>query len=72
MTQVINCQIINFPNCGNEMIVENEDGSYTVLINAKLSYVGRLRAYEHAIRHIKNCDFEKDDVQKIEFNAHEN
>ena len=66
MTQVVNCQIINFPNCGNEMIVENEDGSYTVLINAKLSYVGRLRAYEHAMKHIKDCDFEKDDIQKIE------
>lgn len=70
MTQVVNCQIINFPNCGNEMVVENEDGSYTILINAKLSYSGRIEAYKHAMNHINNNDFQKENVQEIEFHAH--
>lgn len=53
------------------MVVQNEDGSYTVLINAKLSQDGQLKAYQHALNHIENGDFEKSDVQSIEFQAHE-
>lgn len=70
MTPVVNCNIINFPNGGNEMVVKNEDGSYTILINAKLSDQGRIEAYEHALKHIENEDFEKMNVQEIEFAAH--
>ncbi|MEJ8735804.1 hypothetical protein, partial [Mediterraneibacter sp. ICN-202921] len=60
----------NFPNSGNEMVIKNEDGSYTILINAKLSDQGRISAYEHALKHITNEDFEKTDVQEIEASAH--
>lgn len=70
MTPVVNCNIINFPNGGNEMVVKNEDGSYTILINAKLSAQGRIEAYEHALKHIENEDFEKTNVQEIESSAH--
>lgn len=70
MTPVVNCNIINFPNGGNEMVVKNEDGSYTILINAKLSDRGRIEAYEHALKHIENEDFEKMNVQEIESAAH--
>ena len=52
------------------MIIKNEDGSYTILINAKLSDQGQLLAYEHALRHIINEDFEKENVQEIEADAH--
>lgn len=52
------------------MVVENEDGSYTILINAKLSYSGRIEAYKHAMNHINNNDFQKENVQEIEFHAH--
>lgn len=70
MTPDVNCNIINFPNFGNEMVIQNEDGSYTVLINAKLSNIGRLNAYKHALKHIFENDFEKYDVQEIECEAH--
>ncbi|MCD2493310.1 hypothetical protein LQE92_11865 [Lacrimispora sp. NSJ-141] len=53
------------------MVSENEDGSYTILINARLSDAGRLRAYEHAMKHISDNDFQKEDVQTIEAAAHE-
>lgn len=52
------------------MVIKNEDGSYTILINAKLSDQGRISAYEHALRHIENEDFEKEYVQEIESSAH--
>ncbi len=52
------------------MIIKNEDGSYTILINAKLSDQGRIEAYKHALKHIKNDDFDKMDVQEIEASAH--
>lgn len=71
MTPDVNIFLVNFPTPGKEMVVQNEDGSYTVLINAKLSQNGQLKAYQHALNHINNGDFEKSDVQDIEFQAHE-
>lgn len=66
----INCQVINFPCKGKEMVIPNEDGSYTILLNAKLSHDGMLKAYTHAMNHIVNGDFEKTNVQEIENEAH--
>lgn len=70
MTPIINCNLIDFPNKGREMVIPNEDGSYTILINARLSDAERIAAYEHAVRHIVGNDFEKDEVQIIEEMAH--
>lgn len=70
MVPIINCQLIDFPVKGREMVVSNDDGSYTILINARLSDAGRMEAYEHAMKHILNDDFNKMDVQKIESKAH--
>lgn len=71
MTRVVNTYLVNFPNTkGHEMCIENEDGSYTILINAKLSSDEQKDAYNHAMYHIENNDFEKYDVQQIEFEAH--
>lgn len=70
MTPDVNVILWNFPNNGREMVVPNEDGSYTILINSKLSDEGRLHAYEHAMKHITDNDFEKDNVQIIEAAAH--
>ena len=72
MTPDVNVILVDFPNGGNEMVVLNEDGSYTLLINARLSYDGQLKAYEHGMYHIENHDFEKEKVQEIEFHAHLN
>lgn len=66
----INVCLIDFPCPGEEMIIPNDDTSYTVLINTRLSRERQIEAYWHAIRHLKNNDFEKTDVQEIESNAH--
>lgn len=70
-TPDVNVAVIDFKTCkGKEMVVPNEDGSYTILINSRLTYASQLKAYEHAIRHIHNNDFENPDVQSIEYSAH--
>lgn len=69
-TPDVNVFLVNFPTPGNEMVVPNEDGTYTILINAKLSQDGQIKAYQHALDHINNGDFEKSDIQSIEFQAH--
>ena len=56
----------------NEAIAENEDGSYSIFINERLCEKKRLKSFHHAITHIKECDFEKEDVQAIEHCAHYN
>lgn len=70
-TPDVNVHLINFQTPGKEMVVPNEDDSYTILINAKLSQAEQLKAYQHALNHISNGDFEKSDIQNIEFQAHE-
>lgn len=73
MDETINVFLVNFPNTkGYEMCVENADGSYTILINAKMSSERQKEAYLHAVDHIQNHDFEKDylSVQQIEAEAH--
>lgn len=54
----------------NEVVTENEDGSYTIFVNSNLCESKRIHAIHHAIKHIKGCDFEKSDVQEIEADAH--
>lgn len=71
MTPDVNVVLFDFQKQrGREMVVENEDGSYTVLINSRLSHRSQLDAYHHAMSHIQNNDFEKIDVQTIEAAAH--
>jgi len=54
----------------NEAVTENEDGSYTIFINERLCEEKRLKSFRHALNHITNSDFEKEDIQEIEENAH--
>lgn len=71
MTPDVNTRLIDFKDCkGKEFVVENEDGSYTIAINSRLSYTGQLEAYKHAMEHINGNDFSKNNVQKIEYDAH--
>ena len=62
---------IHFPtNKVKESVVENEDGSYTIFIEASLNHEMQLEAFKHAMIHIMGDDFTKDDIDKIEFDAH--
>lgn len=69
-TQAVNVVFRDFPNSGKEMVIPNEDGSYTIFINARLNYEQQMKAYLHAMKHIAGDDFRKDDIQSIEYYAH--
>lgn len=52
------------------MVIPNEDGSYTIFINARLNREQQIKSYYHAMKHITGEDFEKENVQEIETLAH--
>ena len=54
----------------HEQVTLNRDGSYTIFLNARDSHEQQLLSYYHALSHIEKNDFEKSDVQEIEFEAH--
>lgn len=62
--------LVELPYGINEMVTPCLHG-YTIYINSRLDYEHQLKAYNHALYHIQNNDFEKDDVQRIEYEAHE-
>ena len=66
----ISYQVILMDMTVNEVVTENEDGSYTIFINSRLNYEKQMKAYLHALKHITGDDFQKDDVQSIEYLAH--
>lgn len=66
----VNIVFKDFPNYGKEMVIPNEDGSYTVFINARLNREQQIKSYYHAMKHIVGEDFEKENVQEIESLAH--
>lgn len=49
---------------------KNEDGSYTIFIDAHLNREQQQEVYDHEVSHIMNGDFEKEDCDKIEMAAH--
>ena len=68
---IINVYLVDLKvSSGYEIVTENEDGSFTVLINSRQSCNKQREAYIHALKHILNGDFEKDDVQEIESITH--
>lgn len=66
----INVQLLNMDTKIPEQLVKNEDDSYTIFLNARLSQESRLKSYYHALQHIKEHDFEKEDADKIEVQTH--
>lgn len=64
-------RLIKFPTGkANEVVTENEDGSFTIFIDESLSRDGQQDAFLHAMKHILGNDFEKYDISDIERAAH--
>lgn len=51
--------------------VTRRDGVPVIVLNARLNREQQQKAYLHEKKHIDNNDFEKEDVDQIEANAHE-
>lgn len=66
----IDYQVIYIDMPTKEAVVKNEDDSYTIFINARLNYEQQMKSYLHAMKHIAGEDFQKENVQYIEYFAH--
>lgn len=61
--------IVDLPLTVAEMVTPCT-GGYTIYLNAKLTQEDRIKAYRHALRHVERNDWDKTDVQEIEYEAH--
>ncbi len=48
----------------------NEDGSFTIFIDSSLCLEKQQKVFKHELNHILSNDFEKTDVNEIEFVTH--
>ena len=69
---MINVQVFDFGiTSSNEFVRHNEDGSYTICLNARQASNRLKDAYDHAMSHIKEGDFESDmSADEIESKRH--
>ena len=67
----INIQLLDMDTKIPEHLIKNNDDSYTVFLNARLSQESRLKSYYHALQHMAEHDFEKENVQEIEWETHD-
>ena len=66
----INVQFLDMDTKIPEHLIKNADDSYTIFLNSKLSREEHLKSYLHALSHIQNGDFDKLNVNQIEYDAH--
>ena len=60
---------VELPDGIDEAVMPCLDG-YTVYLDPRMSHDMQMEAYNHALFHILNDDFNKQDVQQIESDAH--
>lgn len=64
-------QLINFPSSKvHEAVTLNEDGSFTIFIDKRLTWEAQRERFLHVMKHLYGNDFDKANVQKIELEAH--
>ena len=64
-------KFVDFPGCScGGVILLNEDGTYTILLNSRLSRQQNKDSLIHELNHIKNGDFYRDiPIKQIEAEA---
>ena len=71
MVDYLNVSTLNLPYGVHGFCRLNEDGGYTIMVNARDSYERQVKAYLHELKHIANDDFHKDcGGDEIEMTAH--
>lgn len=69
--EVFNVVYLDMDPAIPEQINQNPDGSYTVFLNARLSYASYLKSIDHAFDHVRNRDHQRCcSVQQIETERH--
>ena len=70
LTEDIGVHFLNMDTAIEEQVVYNADNSFSIFINARISNERQMIAYQHALKHILNNDFNKKSVDDIETDAH--
>lgn len=73
MTSDVKVIMMDMPTTIRSYVRANPDGSYSIIINAKLSRPDQQKCCLHELQHIANGDFDVDrteSVQEIETRAH--
>lgn len=62
---------VDFPCCtAGGMVMPNDDGTYSVYLNSRLSAAQQLASLHHELRHIAHDDFSRPlDVERLEEEA---
>lgn len=67
----IGVYLVDLPHTVRGNTRKNKDGSYTILINARMSSEMQIATYDHEIAHINNGDYDHQiDVNEIEHTRH--
>lgn len=69
MTNDIYVRVTKLPPRIRGMCAKGID-NYNIYLSDALNREQMLKTYEHELDHIRNGDFEKTDVQQIEYEAH--
>ena len=54
----INIMVMDMVIGIKEQVSKNSDGSYTIFLNARYSHEALMKAYDHALDHIRRSDWE--------------
>lgn len=65
----IHVYLQDLPTAIGEMVMPCLDG-YTVFINSRLSSEMQRKCFEHALDHVRHNDWEKENVDEIEYERH--
>lgn len=67
---VFNLVLIDLDTVIGETIFETGVNQYTILINSRLSSEMQMKCFEHALDHVRHNDWEKENVDEIEYERH--
>lgn len=70
MTPDINTIEVDLPTSISAYVVANCDASFTIVLNARMTYEHKRASYLHELSHIQNGDYDKENVDLIEIHAH--
>lgn len=70
MTPDVNIIEVDLPTTISAYVVSNCDCSFTIVLNAKMSFEHKRISYLHELAHIEQGDYDKDSADLVEIHAH--
>ena len=70
MAEIITMFLRKAPASFHGSCVLNEDDTYTIILDPNDTRERQLQAYMHELKHLRNGDFGREDIDQIEKEAH--